>query len=116
MLGLCTQVVVTARGSVNHSLTLVVNVVLQDFALTTPGKCPEQVDSLARNTLQLLRRRPEPDVAVAVLTEAGLLRLHEPIALRRIGRNTEVEFQPRLEQAAQVSSAPVTSWMMAVYC
>lgn len=75
---------------------------LQDLALTAPGKCPEPVESLARDTLALLRRRPEPDVAVAVLTEAGLMRLHEPVALLRLGRSTEQEFEPHLEQAAQV--------------
>lgn len=75
---------------------------LQDFALTPPGKCPESIEALARDTLALLRRRPEPDVAVTVLTEAGLLRLHEPIPLLRIGRSIEQEFEPHLEQTAQV--------------
>lgn len=79
---------------------------LQDFALTAPGKCPEPVESLARDTLALLKRRPEPDVAVAVLTEAGLLRLHEPVPLLRLGRSTESEFEPYMEQAAKVGRPP----------
>jgi hypothetical protein len=37
-----------------------------------------------------------------VLQEAGLLRLHEPVPLLRLGHNTEGDFAPKLQQAAQV--------------
>eukprot|EP00775_Hariotina_reticulata_P005095 gene5095-5336_t len=75
----------------------------QDFALKPQGKCPEAADALARQTLMLFKRRPEPDVAAELLTEAGLLRLHEPLPLLRAGRSygQESEFEPSLEAAAE---------------
>jgi hypothetical protein len=76
--------------------------VLQEFALSQPGKCAESTASRARDTLGLLRRRPEPDVAASLLIEAGLLRRHDPLPLLRIGRSMS-EFDPSLEAAAEVS-------------
>lgn len=92
-----------------HSRAISSSFQLQAFALTPQGRCPEPVESLARDTLALLRRRPEPDVAVAVLTEAGLLRQHEPVPLLRLGRSTEQEFDANLEQAAQVGSVQMNA-------
>lgn len=74
---------------------------LQEFALSTPGKCPEASDVLARDTLALLRKRPEPDVAAALLSEVGLLRRHEPLPLLRAGRSV-TDCDPTVEAAAQV--------------
>jgi hypothetical protein len=77
-------------------------VTLQEFALSQPGKCAESTATLARDTLGLLRRRPEPDVAASLLIEAGLLRQHDPLPLLRIVRSMS-EFDPALEAAAEVS-------------
>uniref|UniRef100_A0A383WAQ3 RNB domain-containing protein n=1 Tax=Tetradesmus obliquus TaxID=3088 RepID=A0A383WAQ3_TETOB len=79
---------------------------LMEFALSQPGKCAESAASLARDTLGLLRRRPEPDVAASLLVEAGLLRRHEPLPLLRLGRSI-ADFDPSLIAAAEVlRSAP----------
>lgn len=79
---------------------------LQEFALSQPGKCAESAASLARDTLGLLRRRPEPDVAASLLVEAGLLRRHEPLPLLRLGRSI-ADFDPSLIAAAEVGGPAV---------
>lgn len=80
---------------------------LLDYGLSGPGRCPPGSEALARDTLRLLSRRPEPDAAVAALTEAGLLRLHEPVPLLRTGRGPQ-GFEPDGRQLADAlrSSPP----------
>jgi hypothetical protein len=74
----------------------------QDLALKAPDKPPKPSEALARDTLALLKRRPEPDVAASVLQAAGLLQLHEPLPVLRLGHTADGAFPPRLEAAAQV--------------
>lgn len=66
------------------------------------GKPAKPSDALAHDTLTLLKRRPEPEAAVGLLQEAGLLRLHEPVPVLRLGHTAEGDFSPKLQQAAQV--------------
>eukprot|EP00879_Flechtneria_rotunda_P004803 GHRR01005075.1.p1 GENE.GHRR01005075.1~~GHRR01005075.1.p1 ORF type:complete len:775 (+),score=250.97 GHRR01005075.1:386-2710(+) len=74
---------------------------LMEFAQSAPGKCSAASCTLARECLLLLKRRPEPDVALMELINAGLLRLHEPVPLLRSGRTTDTEMEPHIEAAAQ---------------
>jgi hypothetical protein len=74
----------------------------QDLALKPADGPPKPSAPLARDTLSLLKRRPEPDVAASVLLEAGLLRLHEPLPVLRLGLRTDGSLPPTLEAAAQV--------------
>jgi hypothetical protein len=74
----------------------------QDYVSRPAGKPCKPSEAVARDTLTLLKRRHEPEAAVVVLQEAGLLRLHEPVPLLRLGHSTEGEFAPKLQQAAQV--------------
>lgn len=66
------------------------------------GRPPKPSEALARDTLLLLKRRSEPEAAVAVLQEAGLLKRHEPVPVLRLGHNAEGDFTPKLQSAAQV--------------
>lgn len=66
------------------------------------GKPAKPSDELARETLVLLKQRPEPEAAVGLLQEAGLLRLHEPVPVLRLGHNAEGHFPAKLQQAAEV--------------
>lgn len=66
------------------------------------GKPAKPSDALACDTLALLKRRAEPEAAVGLLQEAGLLRLHEPVPVLRLGYTAEGHFTPKLQQAAQV--------------
>jgi len=77
-------------------------VVVQDYVSRPVGRPPKPSEALARDTLLLLKRRVEPEAAVAALQEAGLLRWHEPVAVIRLGHNAEGDFTPKLQQAAQV--------------
>lgn len=81
---------------------------LLDFASRPAGRSSKPSEAIARDTLALLKRRPEPEAAVVALQEVGLLRLHEPVPLLRLGHNAEGNFAPRLEQAAQalIASPP----------
>lgn len=67
-----------------------------------PGRPPKPSEQLAKDTLALLKRRLEPESAVGLLQEAGLLRLHEPLPVLRLGHNAEGDFSVKLQQAAQV--------------
>lgn len=75
---------------------------LQDFVTRPASKSSKPSEAIARDSLALLKRRPEPEAAVVALQEVGLLRLHEPVPLLRLGHNAEGDFAPKLEQAAQV--------------
>lgn len=77
---------------------------LQDYVIRPAGKPPKSSEGLARDTLALLKRRAEPEAAVVALQEAGLLQLHDPVPLLRLGHNAQGDFSQKLEQAAQVCS------------
>lgn len=66
------------------------------------GKPSKPSEALARDTLALLKRRTEAEAAVGVLQEAGLVRLHEPVPLLRLGHNAEGDYPQKLQQAAEV--------------
>lgn len=72
------------------------------------GKPSKPSEVLARDTLTLLKRRTEAEAAVGVLQEAGLMRLHEPVPLLRLGHNAEGDYPQKLQQAAQVTGESET--------
>jgi hypothetical protein len=75
---------------------------LQEYVSRPVGKPSKPSEALARDTLALLKRRSEAEAAVAALQEAGLMRLHEPVPLLRLGHNAEGEYPKKLQQAAEV--------------
>lgn len=82
----------------------------QDYVSVPAGKPAKPSEALARETLTLLKRRHEPEAAVLALQEAGLMRLHDPVPVLRLGHTAEGDdFSQKLQQAAQVRITTTTT-------